>query len=170
MKKYVYGILAILVVAIVAEATSSPFPPWLQTYINQPANKNGRDVRRTARAQYDYATHGGTVGSHGLGVTLPANSIITGVRYHIDTTFVDAVSSNAMWFFCEDLYNSVSDPTDLANGVIGSGHNLKGHPLADAPSSWVDAIANQCEITFAIASAAITAGKATVWVDYINHD
>lgn len=159
-----YRILVpLLMMSSVALAASTPFPPWLQKFFDMAPVQNGIGVQRTARAVYDVAVHGGSVGDHGLGVFLPAKAVITRSYLRIDTSFTD-VGSATVALSCEDA-NNIKTATDFT-GLSG----LVEGESTGAASAFKQSIANKCEITATVAGGLQSTGKATVWVDYVAHN
>lgn len=120
---------------------------------------------RIARVTYDVATDLGTVAAHGLGVTLPAKSIIIRSWLYIDTLFVDA-GAGTVAISCEDA-NNIKTATDFTASSAG---DLVEGESTGASSAFKKSIAAACEVTATVATAAQTAGKATVWIQYVVHD
>jgi len=122
---------------------------------------DGLLAKRIARATYDVAVDGGTAAAHGLGVSLPANALVTQVYFYIVTQFTDG-GSGTVALSCEDANNlfSAADITGNSAGAI-----VSGAPTGTA-GDMVAAIAAECEITATVASAEQTAGKLILFVEY----
>ena len=125
----------------------------------------GISNRRIARVTYDVATDLGTVGAHALGVTLPAKSIITRSWFYTDTQFVDA-GSGTVALHCEDA-NNIKTATDITGNAVGS--IVEGESTG-AASAFKASIGAACEITATVATASQTAGKLTLFVEYVVAD
>lgn len=161
-----FGLVGLLMlVAVAAFAAESPFPLWLQKYIDQPVNKNGKNVQRVARAVYDVSVHGGTIAAHPLGVFLPKKSIITRSYFYTDTQFTDG-GAGTVALSCEDA-NNIKTATDITGNAAGS--FVEGASTG-AASAFVGSIAEGCEITATVAGAAQSTGKLTLFVEYVNQD
>lgn len=117
---------------------------------------------RFAKAIYDVDTDGGTIAAHGLGVYLPAHAIIKQAWFYTDTQFVDG-GSGTVALHCEDANNiySAADVTGITAGTTTSGVST------GTAATMKDAIAADCEITATVAGAAQTAGKMTIFVEYV---
>jgi hypothetical protein len=120
---------------------------------------------RIARVTYDVATDLGTVGAHGLGVSLPAKAVIIRSWFMINTQFVDA-GSGTVALSCEDA-NNIKTATDITGEAVGA--FVEGASTG-AASAFISSIAATCEITATVATAAQTAGKLTLWVMYVVAD
>ncbi len=120
---------------------------------------------RMARVEYD-VTGGdsGGVGAHGLGVTIPANSIITRSFLYITTQFVDA-GSGTVALHCQTANNilTAQDITGSASGVIAEGGST-------GASAAMKALTAACEVTATVGTAAQTAGKLVGFIEYVTHD
>ena len=126
---------------------------------------NSNDACRTAHAIYDYAAYGGAVSSIGLGVYLPAKSIIRQSFTHTKTLGVSA-GGGTIEFYCEDGGNikaALAASSYVADGFLAGASD-------GAAANMKDDIAARCEIKAAIASAAVTAGYIDVYVDYCVHN
>lgn len=163
MKKYLIGLAAILLITTAVYAAKSPFPPWLQQYIN--ANyENGRNVKRVAKAVFDTA-NGATAGTaYNLGVSLPANALVTQAYMYFNTQFVDS-GVGAISFECEDSQNLFAY-ADLTSYAAGS--KLTMIPTGSA-ATMVAAIANGCNITANVRDVTPSAGKVTLFVEYVQY-
>ena len=125
-------------------------------------SSEGLHVKRVARAVWDYAVDGGTVAAHATGVILPANALIIRSYIYVVTQIVDA-GSGTMAISCEDA-NNIKTATDLTGSAAGA--FIEGAQTG-AISAATGAIAAACDITFTIATAAATAGKLIVFVEYV---
>lgn len=124
-------------------------------------------ARKTARATYDVAVDGGTVGARGLGVWLPAKALITRSYFYVVTQFASTAGATAtMAFSCEDA-NNIKTASSYNGPSAGS--FVEGQSTGTA-ASMVGSIASACEITATIATASQTAGKANIFVDYVVGD
>lgn len=120
---------------------------------------------RIARATYDVATDGGGIGSHALGVSLPAKALIRQAWFYTNTQFVDA-GSGTVALQCEDAGNiyAAADVTGITATTVTA-----GIPTGVA-STMVKGIAANCELTAVVAGAAQTDGKLTLFVEYVVTD
>jgi hypothetical protein len=118
---------------------------------------------RMVRATYDVAVDLGTIAAHGLGITIPAGAIITRSWFYTVTQFVDA-GAGTVALHCEDANNiySAADITGNAIGVMITGVQ------DDAIANFTGSIAADCELTATVATAAQTAGKLILYVEYVQ--
>lgn len=123
---------------------------------------DGLHALRIARATYDVSgPDDGSVGAHGLGVSLPANAHLLKSWFYVETQFVDS-GAGTVALHCEDANNifSAADITGNSDGTEVAG-------ASDwAVGNMVAGIAAACEITATVAGAEQTAGKLIVWVIY----
>lgn len=105
-----------------------------------------------------------TLGVHGLGKSLPAAALITRSYLYIKNAFTStgAAGSSTVQFFCEDE-NNIKTATDL---TTSSADTLVEGQSTGATSAMVKSVAAACEIKAKVAGAALTAGKAIVFVEY----
>lgn len=122
----------------------------------------GLHLKRIARVTYDVAVDGGTVAAHGLGVSLPANSIITRSWLYIVTQFSDS-GSGTVAVSCEDA-NNIKTATDITGTAAGG--FIEGQSTG-AISAAVGGIAAACEVTATVATATQATGKALIFIEYV---
>ena len=123
------------------------------------ASADGLNVLKTARATID-ASSTLAVGAHGLGVTLPDNAIIVDGRLDIVTAFVSIGGVGTLALDSEgagDLLAAVD--ADTLSGVY------KTIPVGTAATAIKMTSAN--ELTATVATAALVAGVAVLFVDYV---
>lgn len=174
--------ISILVSSLIAGAAIAPIPTnavpssfrkTVTTKINQlialPSatdyDAEGIAAQRVARFEYDTATDGGSIGAHGLGVTLPAKSIITRSFFYIQSQFADSASGTVA-LSCEDA-NNIKTATDITGSSAGA--IIEGESTG-AASAFKASIAADCEITATVADSAQSSGKLTGWVTYVVHE
>lgn len=124
---------------------------------------SGLYARRIARFVYDTeAGAPGEIGAHTLGVTLPANAVITRSYFKIITQFSDA-GSGTVALSCED-----ADNIKTATDITGSSANafVEGASTG-AASAFVRGIASACVITATVAGSNQDTGKLVGWVEYV---
>lgn len=129
---------------------------------------DGLHAKRVARAKFDYADGDLDVGSAGLGVSLPAKAIITRSYIYVETQLADT-GTCTLAISCEDA-NNIKTATDITG--TGNGGFVEGESDG-AASNFKAAIASTCEITATVAdggSCVPSAGKGTVFVEYVVHD
>lgn len=129
----------------------------------------GLGAKRIAKVKIDCTVSGACdVGAHGLGVTLPASSIITRSWLEIAAQFTDTGSCSVA-VSCEDA-NNIKTATDLSGSAAAA--LIEGESTG-AASAFKTGIAAACEITNTVATFGATtcstnaAGKANVWVEYV---
>ena len=124
------------------------------------ATADALHARRVARATYDFAVLGGTVGDKALGVTLPDNAVVTRVWFDVITPVTGgtgatiALRSEA----AADLFAA----TLLATaGTSGFHEGIQ----TGAASAFVKMTAAR-ELKLSVGVADLTAGKLVVFVEY----
>lgn len=116
---------------------------------------------RTAKVTYDFAVKGGAVGLIPLGVYLPANAVIVKSFYEIATQFTG--SGSLVGFQCEDT-NNILNPISLTSYASG----VKRSAIQNGDASLMTgSIAADCQINAVVQTAAVTAGKLYLYVQYV---
>ena len=136
------------------------------------AGSDGLNAARTARATYDFAVSGGAISTIGLGVTLPDNALIRRAWYEVNTTFTSATDAATIALNIPtdgDLVDAiaisdVSNPWDA--GVVDIVNAANVAEDYDTPTGYLK-LTGAREISVVIAVEAVTAGKATFFVDYV---
>lgn len=147
---------------------------------------NGGMVRELVSAVYDVSGgDSGTVAAHGLGVYIPDNAIITNAWVDVSTTFTDGASDTATIAVHVQSANdlvaaiAISDSTNVWDaGIHATKINnfaLDGNALTQVAMAAARAATNikttaQREITVTVGTAALTAGKLRVFVEYVISD
>ena len=126
------------------------------------ATQEGTFHKRVTKAFYDVATDGGAIGAHPLGVFLPAKAVITQAYFMTDVQFVDA-GAGTVALQCEDAGNifAAADITGFTVGTMTSG------VATGTAATMIKNIAATCELQAVVAGIAQTAGKLTLWVEYV---
>lgn len=121
-------------------------------------------AHRVARATWDFAADGGTIGAINMGVALPAKASIIRSYFYVVTQITDA-GSGTHAISCETANNifSAADETGVASGTWVAG-------ISDGAVANIKKITNACNLTFTIAGADATAGKVNVFVEYYVTD
>lgn len=164
--------LFILVTSVAVYATSGgvvPYGPELDNRFDQLENQttNNTHAKRFARATWDYSTDGGaSTADIDLGVTLPANSLITRSYLYVVTPLASTNSIGTMAFFCEDA-NNIKTAT---NFVTTANAGFVEGASTGASTAMVKGIAADCSIKARVAVAPFTAGKINVFVEYVVSD
>jgi len=122
--------------------------------------------KKVARATYDVAVDLGTIAAHGLGITIPANAIIVRSWFYTVTQFVDA-GAGTVALHCETADNvfAAADITGNADGVLVDGIQ-QGFSTFDGTGA-AGILGAACELTATVATAAQTAGKLVLFVEYV---
>ena len=135
--------------------------------LNSALGVDGNTFKGVARATFD-ATAGKAIASHGLGVTLPDNAIITRSWYEVITTFTSATDAATI---------ALGIPTDDVAGIkaaiaISNGANpwdaglVEGIQDGTAAAFTVKTTAAR-ELTADVAVEALTAGVAILFCEYV---
>lgn len=130
-------------------------------------SSNVLQLKRMAKATYDFATDGGAIGSIGIGPSLPDNAVITRLWYEVLTTFTSATDAATV---------ALSIPTDDSGGLkaavaISNGANPWDAGFHDgiqdgAAANFSEKTTAERQITMDIAVEALTAGKMMVFAEY----
>ena len=124
----------------------------------EPADGTWAAVTRWAKAEYDFAVDGGDVGDISLGVTIPDNAIIVG-------GFIEGITS-----VTSGGSATVAVKLQSAADVAGATGKATLTGTAVVPCSAVLStpfkLTAQRTVTITVATAAITAGKFNVWIEY----
>lgn len=160
---------------------------------NKPAvtavKRNGTTVPKVAVATFDPSANTGerTADAHGLGVYIPDNAVITRVLVDVVTTFTDGDTDAATIALHVQSANdivaaiAISDASNVWDaGIRGSkiGYPNFGADAAHDSALEVAALFAASmlkttavrEITATVATAALTAGKANIYVEYYVSD
>jgi len=126
---------------------------------------DGLHLKRVARATLDCGASSCVAGDVGLGVSLPAKSLVTQVYFQTITQFVDG-GAGTVALECEDSANlfAAADITGITVDTTTS-----GIPIGTA-GTMVSAIAATCVLTAVVAVAEQTAGVMNIFVEYTVHD
>lgn len=147
---------------------------------------NGAVLREIVSAVYDVSGgDDGTVGSHGLGVYIPDNAVVTNVWVDVSTTFTDGADDSATIALtlqsAGDIRAAVAISAagniwdaGLSGTLIGNwaldGNALTQINMAAARSAtWIKTTA-QRELTVTVADDDLDAGKLRIFVEYIISD
>lgn len=156
MKKFHTYVLLLAALTSNAFAATIPLSPELEARLNQIGPK------RVAKAIYDVALHGGASSAHALGVDIPDNAVITRSYMYINTAFTGSDSTPTLAIGCQAAANLRAaaqltgwSATSLIDGV------------STGASSVFQKITEPCTITATGAVLPFTAGKLTLWVEYL---
>ncbi len=127
----------------------------------------GLGFLRVAKAQYDFATHGGAISAISLGVQLPAKAVVVGGFVEVLTTLTSATDAATVALSVEGA-NDIVSAIAISNG--GNPWDAGNHaivPKANTPESTSVKTTAARNITATIAIEAVTAGKFNVWLYYV---
>lgn len=134
----------------------------------------GLGVLRVARFTFDSqgvdsdGEDNAAIGAHGVGVSLPAHAIVVGGFNDVNTAFTSAVTNTGT------IAISVQGANDIqaAAPVSGAPYSTIGRkaivPKANTPESTSVKTTAVKEITCTVAVAALTAGKLTGYLYYVE--
>ena len=110
---------------------------------------------------YDFAVHGGALGSIDLGA-IPAGFVCTQCTYDVITAFADGGSNEALLTLTVNVSEDVLQETQIDDPVVAVGL----HPsdiLWTAQGTWIKASADR-QLTLDITDLALTAGKMRIFM------
>jgi hypothetical protein len=123
-------------------------------------------LSRWAKAEYDFAVDGGTISAIDLGVTIPDNAIIVGGFIEVVTTCTTASTDNGTMAISVEGANDIVTATAVSAGgnIWDAGlHDI----IPDSTGSTAVKTSQARNVTATIATAAFTAGKFNVWLEYV---
>lgn len=127
---------------------------------------DGLHARRVARATYDFAEHGGTAGTIGLGVTLPDNALIQRVWYKQQTAFTSGGAATVSFGWAG---STAALTTDQAFNHANYSEALHDGIQLGTVATMTEMTAAK-EIAITIGTANLTAGKVIMFVEYVMVD
>ncbi len=138
----------------------------------EPPLKNSRDHGYkigVAKCVFDTATVANrAIGAHGCGLTLPAKALVRGAWYKVLTTFTSASDAGTIAIHIVAA-NDVFTATAISSGTTWDAAGaIEGTPKIETTASWLTTTVPS-EVTFTVASEALTAGKMVVWVEYLYY-
>ena len=146
-------LLAALLLISTTAFAGTPFPPEIGKHI-----ETGKT--HTVVAHWDSRHGQSAVGTHGLGVGLPAGALIRQSFMY----FVHQFSgSTTVGFKCEDA-NNIFTSGDITSKT--GGQFLAGNETGIA-GNMVGAIAADCEISAVVANSVVADGELYLYVDYV---
>lgn len=133
---------------------------------------DGLGLLRVAKATFDPSATAGmrTIAAHGLGVTIPDNAIVCGGFVEVLTTFTSATDAGTVALMVQGA-NDIVSAIAISNG--GNPWDAGLHaiiPKANTPESTGIKLTAAREITATVAVEALTAGKATIFLAYVQGD
>jgi hypothetical protein len=165
MKFLLIGLLSLCTLTAQAELRGTPFTPDVDQRFDviEALNRDGVDrAKRVARVTYDASVTGG----FGIctGKFLPANALITDSYGFINTAFTAGATAN-LAVTCEDGGNILA-ATEMSTYTTGL---IQGLQRGSFPNMKAE-IANRCELKFEQTADIFTAGKLTMFIEYVIHD
>lgn len=161
--------------AFALDASWSPFREKVAARIEalESGTVSGEGISplRVARAIYSVSADGGNSGvTYPLGVYLPARSLLLKGWYRVDATTAQSgtvQNTGTLAIGCEDSGNILNAQT-ISGVTTGTVQflNMSGA----ATTAFVSGIANTCNIAVTVARANYTAGKITLWIEYVTHE
>ena len=122
-------------------------------------NVDALNVKRIARATYDYTEHGGAVSTIGLGVTVPDDAIVTRTYYEVITTLTSNAANDAATI-------SFDIPVDDVAGLVAATAISAGGNIWDA--GYHDGIQDGTAAAFAVKTTAARELSITIGVEAID--
>lgn len=135
------------------------------------AGATGIGVMRVAKAQYNFAVHGGTIGAKNLGVAIPAKAVICGGFVEVLTTCTTEGSDAGTMALSVERANDIVAAiavSDVSNPWDAGKHAII--PKANTPESTSVKTTVARNVTATIAVQNFTAGRLNVWLYYVVSD
>lgn len=172
-------LLATLLVATNAFALDASWSPFREKVAQRvealesgTVSGEGISPLRVARALYNVSVDGGNSGvTYPLGVYLPAKSVLMKAFYRVDTMFAQSgtvQNTGTIAIACEDSGNILTATSALSG--MTAGNMRMANVSGSTPEAYVSGIANTCNIAVTVARANYTAGKLTLWIEYVTHE
>lgn len=113
--------------------------------------------------QYDYSVHGGAVGSIGTNIFIPSSSHVTKVYFEKFTAFTSGGSATVAVTLVSagDLLAATAYNNAIFTANIGT-----GIPTGTPATMVKNTNSTETEVLFTIATAALTAGKYNIHIEY----
>lgn len=136
-------------------------------------SSDGHWVQQEVQATYNFAVQTGSstanpnglgAGIYDLGVSLPANAVITQTGVY-SITKPTTSTGGTLAFYCQNQYNLLN-PTAAAS-FAGASAAIAG-TQNNTITNW-STVTAKCDIAAKIATGALTAGKVTVFINYMTH-
>ena len=134
----------------------------LEADVSAPAT-NGLGLQRVARFVYNVATGtNGAVGAHGLGVTLPAKSLVDKTWFYTKTGITSTSNNGTLAFHCSSA-NDIFSAADIDGSVGAVGVFFAGIQTGIVVASTAFTTTHlfntaACEVTATVATNAILTG------------
>lgn len=133
---------------------------------------NGLGSLRVARFTFDTAVDdsagnsNAAIGAHGVGVTLPAHAIIVGGFFDVNTAFTTSASGTLAIHV--NSANDIQTATIVSSAPFSTIGRKAITPKANTPESTSIKLTADREITCTVATGALTAGKLTGYLYYVE--
>lgn len=134
---------------------------------------DGLGFMRVAKATFDPSANSGhrSIGAHTLGVTIPDNALIVGGFREVLTTCADGASDNATIAFSIESAGDIVAAIAISNGSNPWDAGKQAIiPKANTPESTAVKLSAARLITATVAVHALTAGKVTIFLFYVQGD
>lgn len=180
MKTYsLVALLALSAVSAHADIQGTPFMPEEDARFNALEQGNhllnnkfpmgsadGHWVQQEAQATYDFAKNTGGIANYDLGVPIPAGAIVTR-SYLYSITKPTTSASGTLSFYCSNSANPEFKLPLAAASYPSAGALAEGIQTGTAANMSV--ISSKCDVHAGIATGALTAGKVTLFLNYVVH-
>jgi hypothetical protein len=139
---------------------------------DQRGASDGLGSLMVARATFDPSANTAqrAVAAHDLGVTIPDNALVVGGFIEVLTTFTSANDSATIAISVNSANDIVTATAISAGGNIWDAGKQAIVPKANTPESTGIKLTAARAITATVAVQALTAGKATIWLYYVQGD
>lgn len=133
---------------------------------------DGLGALRVARFTYDVAANdsagvsNATVAAHGTGVTLPIHAIVVGGFFDVNTAFTTSTSGTLA--ISVEGANDIQTATIVSSAPFSTIGRKAIIPKANTPESTSVKCTAANEITCTVATGALTAGKLTGYLYYVE--
>lgn len=139
-----------------------PFSPELEAQFD--SSKVGLNNKKIAKAVYDVAALGGTASAtYGLGVTIPSGATIVRSFLKVNTAFT-ATGNGIVGFKCQSTNDIFVGAAGLSAYTAPS--MIEG--VHTGASALFENITADCQISAVVGLSAITAGKMSVYLEYVQ--
>jgi hypothetical protein len=130
----------------------------------------GNNVCEVAVATFDPSANAAqrTIATHGLGVFLPANAVITRSWYDVVTTFTSATDAATIALQAETA-NDVKAAIAISNGANAwDAGRVEG--VSTGTTANMRKTTTERQLSAVVANEALTAGKLNLYVEYVISD
>ena len=130
---------------------------------------NGLGTLRVARFLFDAGVAANLpIGAHGTGVTLPANAIVVGGFFDVNTLFTSASTNTGTIAISVEGANDIQTAAAVSGAPYSSIGRKAIVPKANTPESTSVKTTVAREITCTVAVAALLTGKLTGYLYYVE--